>query len=317
MPDAALRRLDLFPPGVPAPDTAPDDPRLGRWLADPGALRRAEVVLVGFPSDEGVRRNGGRPGAARGPRAIREALYRLTPDAEHPEAFTAVLDRLGDLGDVRVTGDLEADQERLGAVVGALLQRGKTVIVLGGGHETSYGHFLGYVAAGLDVHVLNWDAHADVRPLRDGLAHSGSPFRQALEHPSGRCRGYRVAGLQPHATAEAHAAYVRQQGGGLDWREAVDADRVDALAASLGTPTLATFDLDAVGAASAPGVSAPNPGGLPVEVWLRAARRMGASPAVRSLDVVELNPLFDPDGRTARLAALTVWYVLKGLAERG
>lgn len=34
------------------------------------------------------------------------------------------------------------------------------------------------------------------------------------------------------------------------------------------------------------------------------------------MDVVELNPRFDADGRTARLAALTVWWFLKGLAER-
>ncbi len=43
---------------------------------------------------------------------------------------------------------------------------------------------------------------------------------------------------------------------------------------------------------------------------------MGRSPRVASMDVVELNPAFDLDGRTARLAALTVWHFLKGLAER-
>lgn len=59
------------PHGVAAPETAPDDPRLGRWLATQSDPARADVVLVGFPSDAGVRRNGGRPGAALGPRAIR------------------------------------------------------------------------------------------------------------------------------------------------------------------------------------------------------------------------------------------------------
>jgi arginase family enzyme len=33
--------------------------------------------------------------------------------------------------------------------------------------------------------------------------------------------------------------------------------------------------------------------------------------------VVEENPAFDQDGRTARLAALTVWWLLRGRAERG
>lgn len=30
--------------------------------------------------------------------------------------------------------------------------------------------------------VINLDQHFDVRPLKDGKAHSGSPFRQMLEH---------------------------------------------------------------------------------------------------------------------------------------
>jgi arginase family enzyme len=34
------------------------------------------------------------------------------------------------------------------------------------------------------------------------------------------------------------------------------------------------------------------------------------------MDIVELNPRVDLDGRTARLAALTVWSFLKGLSER-
>jgi formiminoglutamase len=307
---------DFLRPTVPAPNSARDDPRLGRWLAAQDSADGARVVLVGFPSDEGVRRNGGRPGAADGPDAIRRALYNLTPDAEHPDTFTDMLDRTADLGDVPVTGDVEADQERLGAVLAPLIAEGIVPVVLGGGHETSFGHFLGYVAAERDVEILNWDAHADVRPLKDGLAHSGSPFRQALEHPSGRCLRYQVAGLQPHSTARAHLDFVDEYGGEVVWRRNLTDVRIRSIAIGLAAPTLATFDLDAVEAAAAPGVSAPNPSGLPADLWLYAAYEMGRSPLVASMDVVELNPSFDMDGRTARLAALTVWHFLKGLAER-
>lgn len=307
---------ELIPPSIPVPDTAPDDPRLGRWLAQNRKARGARVALLGFPSDEGVRRNGGRTGAAEGPAAIREALYRLTPDAEQPELFADLLARTADLGDVPVTGRVEADQERLGEALAPLLEEGVVPIILGGGHETSFGHFLGYEGAGLEVEILNWDAHADVRPLTEEGAHSGSPFRQALDHAGGRCRRYRVAGLQPQSAAAAHVAFVRERGGEVLWRRSLSEARVQALARSLAHRTLATFDLDAVEAASAPGVSAPGPGGLPVPLWLLAAYEMGRAPHVASVDVVELCPPLDPDGRTARLAALTVWHVLKGLAER-
>src|ERR1700692_1787815 len=61
----------------------PDDPRLGEivefWRGDAAALRPGRAVLIGFPQDEGVRRNGGRIGAAEAPGEIRGWLYRLTP----------------------------------------------------------------------------------------------------------------------------------------------------------------------------------------------------------------------------------------------
>lgn len=306
----------LVPASVAAPDTAPDDPRLGRWLTQRRSAEGARVALVGFPSDEGVRRNGGRPGAAEGPTAIRRALYRLTPDAEHPDLFTDLLDHTADLGDVPVTGEVEADQEQLGAVLAPLLAEGVVPIVLGGGHETSFGHFLGYVGAEQDVEILNWDAHADVRPLKDGQAHSGSPFRQAVEHASGRCLRYAVAGLQPHSTARAHLDFIDEHGGEVIWQRSLNDVRVRSMTIGLVKPTLATFDLDAVDVAHAPGVSAPNAAGLPAPLWVYAAYLMGRAPLVTSMDVVELNPAFDVDGRTARLAALTVWHFLKGLAER-
>ncbi|HJS48193.1 MAG TPA: arginase family protein, partial [Gemmatimonadales bacterium] len=63
-------------------------------------------------------------------------------------------------------------------------------------------------------------------------------------------------------------------------------------------------------------VSAPAPEGLASATWLAAAQAAGRSPAVGSLDLVEVNPTVDPDARTERLAALTIWYVLKGLAGR-
>ncbi|PAP75316.1 formimidoylglutamase [Rubrivirga marina] len=287
-----------------------DDPRLGDWLRDSALADDTRVAILGFPSDEGVRRNGGRLGAAQGPAAIREALVKMTPDARDPAPFVCLLEHAADLGDVAATGDVEADQARLGEAVGELLAAGVVPVILGGGHETAFGHFLGYVAAGQRVRALNWDAHADVRPLRDGKAHSGSPFRQMLDHPSGLCAGYTVAGLHPWRVDAAHAAVPDR----VVWADDLDAARAEAEVAALDGPALASFDLDAVDAA--PGVSAPGVGGLPVGVWLAAAEACGRSPHVRSVDVVELNPLHDPDGRTAVLAALTVWHVLRGLAER-
>ena len=92
---------------------------------------------------------------------------------------------------------------------------------------------------------------------------------------------------------------------------------IDELYQAVAGPALVSFDLDAVIESEAPGVSAPSAAGLSSELWLAAAHAAGRSPSVMSADVVEENPGFDQDGRTARLAALTAWWLLRGRAERG
>src|SRR5438270_5347631 len=92
----------------------PDDLRLGEiiefWDGDPDALRPGRAVLIGFPQDEGVRRNGGRTGAAEAPREIRRFLYRLTPwDGISDTSLDQ--DPLLDVGDVRTDGTMEHSQE--------------------------------------------------------------------------------------------------------------------------------------------------------------------------------------------------------------
>ena len=305
----------LVPAAVPLPAATDGDPRLGHLLGRalaPGTAPRA--VLVGFPSDAGVRINGGRPGAAEGPSAIRRSLYRLTPDAGCP-AHRALIERTVDLGDVSIEGDLEAAQQALAKVLAPVLSAGAFAIVLGGGHETAYGHFLAYALAGRTVALLNWDAHTDVRPTIDGQGHSGSPFRQALEHPSRAATRYTVAGVQPHSAAEPHLAYVRARGRVVPRRE-LSGTMIRELYAQLASPALVSFDLDLVDQAAAPGVSAPGVDGIDVPLWLEAARGAGRCPAVASADIVELSPPHDLDGRTARLAARTVWEILRGVVER-
>jgi formiminoglutamase len=306
----------------------PDDPRLGEivefWNGDAAAPRPGRAALIGFPQDEGVRRNGGRPGAAEAPAAIRSWLYRLTPWDGRTATDLAALSPL-DLGNVRIRGPLEQTQHALGHVVGAVLQAGAVPVVLGGGHETAYGHFLGYVNAGLRVGIVNLDAHLDVRPCLDGsLGHSGSPFRQALEHPTAPLAGphYACLGAQPQSVARSHGEYVRRRGGVLRWVNEVQSlparvlrREVQRLAAD-DCQVYVSIDADCVRAADVPGVSAPNPLGMSARRVASCARAAGRSPLVRSLDLVEINPRHDPDGRSARWAAVTVWNFLVGLALR-
>jgi len=76
------------------------------------------------------------------------------------------------------------------------------------------------------------------------------------------------------------------------------------------------FDLDVVNAAEAPGVSAPNPLGLSGAELCELAALAGAEPRTRIVEFSEMNPAFDLDGRTARLAAAAIWHYLKEVATK-
>lgn len=67
-----------------------------------------------------------------------------------------------------------------------------------------------------------------------------------------------------------------------------------------------SIDLDVLPAAVAPGVSAPAAYGVPVEVLEAVCRRVAESGRLRVLDIVELCPRLDIDGRTAKTAARLV-----------
>ena len=304
----------LQPANIPLPDTAPDDLRCGHFIT-----RRTENpthIIVGFGSDEGVRRNGGRPGAALAPDAIRKALYKLTPDPTCFEAHTRVLTNTIDVGNIPCTGRLEEDQEALGREVGHWLEQGVRPIILGGGHETTYGHFMGYVEARQSVHLVNIDAHADVRPLKKGKPHSGSPFRQALEHPGGICSSYSVYGLARWSTARVHLDYLEDNKVSYCWDDELTLAFIhDAFRGIEGT-ALCSIDMDVIRSFEAPGVSAPAAVGVPLHVILHACFLAGQLSPIGSFDIVEVNPAHDIHSRTAKAAALCVWHFLKGASSQ-
>jgi formiminoglutamase len=285
------------------------DPRLGdRVNRGAGDYETARVAILGCPQDEGVRRNRGRPGAAQGPAEIRRALYKMTANG---------LEALGlfDAGDTVPQATLEQTHAAHEAAVAQLLADGKRVVVLGGGNDISYPDCAALAKHAGDVLAFNIDAHFDVRPNAE--RNSGTPYRQLLEE--GLLKGPRFfeLGSQPFCNAAAHGDYLKQKRArvvALDELRAKGIARVVRRALREAAPARAVFwgfDLDVVNAAEAPGVSAPNPLGLTGAELCELAALAGAEPRTRIVEFSEMNPAFDVDGRTARLAAAAIWHYLR------
>lgn len=313
-------------PAVFADSYAPDDLRVGHLLAESSAdSRKQAVVLLGSPQDAGVRRNGGRPGAAAAPEAIRRALCKFTPFAGDKSIADSIA--LSDAGDMIVEGiDLEEIHERQQLVVAYLLSQGCIPIVLGGGHDIAWPDSAGFGAVHPEFGVINIDPHTDVRPLVAGLAHSGSPFRQMLEseHINVPAGAFVEFGTQQFAVAQSHVRYLEDRGMHVVWYHDIrQAGFIPAFEASLARasdnsrrPIYVSFDMDSVRSADAPGVSATAPIGFSADNICRAAWMCGSLPFVEMIDLAEVNPSYDVDGRTAKLAAMLIMHFLGGVAHR-
>jgi formiminoglutamase len=76
------------------------------------------------------------------------------------------------------------------------------------------------------------------------------------------------------------------------------------------------FDIDVIDRAQCPGAPGARPGGLPVDLFFRAARILAAHPKVRLVDLTEYDPSLDVGQVTELTAARFVCEILAGYARR-
>lgn len=291
----------------------PNDKRLGEIVSsDLAYYDEAELVILGCPQDEGVKRNKGRLGAAEAPDAIREQLYKLGVWGLEPV-------KLFDLGNTRTEGSLEDIHERQQQLVQQVIKEGKRLIVLGGGNDISYPDASGLALELPDLLAFNIDAHFDVRA--DSPRNSGTPYRQLLDEGFLKPEKFIEVGFQPYANSPIYFEYLNTLGVTCIARQDVQKQGITSLFEKLlKIPAQAIFwgfDMDVLSAADAPGVSALNPVGLNSKDALELANLAGQDKRTRVFEISEVNPRFDLDNRTSRLAAVIIWQFIHAFIKGG
>jgi formiminoglutamase len=286
--------------------------RLQHWSHGP--LEATDFGIIGYVCEEGVRRNQGRLGAAAGAKVVRERIARL---AWHHAGETVT-----DYGDVVCIGEaMEAAQAQLALMVSTVIKAGQIPIVLGGGHDLAYGHFTGIRAAtsGKRVGIINFDAHFDLRPVT-GLPNSGTPFNQILKK---ELIDYLALGIQQPANTTELFAIAEEYGVEYVLAQHCRTYQLPTIIRTLerflerNDHVYLSIDLDGFSSAYAPGVSAPSPYGFSPAFVLAVLEYLLASGKIISVDLAEMNPVFDVDGATARLGAGLVEAFVEGLATKG
>ena len=265
-------------------------------------FEEAKVVLFGAPYDSTT---SFRPGTRFGPNAMRMESFGI-------ETYSMLLDKdIVDDTAVFDSGDIElpfGDQERSLAMIeerGAeILAADKIPFLLGGEHLVTLGAVRAAAKKYPDLHILHFDAHADLREdyLGNQLSHACVLRRCHDLLGDGRIFQF---GIRSGTREERQ--FMRD---GHVTTELLSDTTLDKVMESLrssashfnSVPVYLTIDMDVLDPSEFPGTGTQEAGGFRYRQLVDDMVRICKQLNIVGIDNVELNPGLDPTGRSTALA---------------
>jgi guanidinopropionase len=278
-----------------------------------------DIALVGVPWDGGTTN---RAGARHGPREIRNMSSFIR--RVHPVSRIAPYDlcRVGDAGDAPVNPiDLHDSLARIERFFAGLRAADAIPISAGGDHLITL-PILRALAKDEPVALIQFDSHSDTndRYFGDNPYTHGTPFRRAIEEGLLDPKRSIQIGIRGSLYDAADLEYATAAGIRIVTIEEFFDLGVDAVVAEIRRvagegPVYVTFDVDSLDPVYAPGTGTPEIGGFSTHQAQRMLRGLRGLD-IRSADVVEVSPPFDPTGGTALVGATMMFELLCVIAER-
>ena len=264
----------------------------------------AGVVLFGAPFDSTT---SNRPGTRFGSRAIRGESYGL-------ETYSPYLDKdltdysFFDSGDLELCfGDSRLALEAIRERTEIILKDGKLPFMIGGEHLVTLGAVKAAAEKYPDLHIIHFDAHADLRDeyLGTGLSHACVLRRCHEILGDGRIFqfGIRSGDREEFQWGSKHV-FTRK----------FDFEGLEQVVENLkGKPVYFTIDLDVLDPSVFPGTGTPEAGGVSFLELLHAMFAVCRGSRVVACDVNELSPAYDPSGISTATACKVVREVMLSL----
>jgi agmatinase len=291
-------------------------------VADLAALG-AKAAFLGVPFDTGSVPQ--RPGSAAGVRAVRAASTMTLPWSSEWDIDLAEVYRFVDCGDVPVVpGDAKRTHKLVEDQIHAILTAGAIPIAVGGDDSLpipgarALSRFLG---PDKRMGYLQIDAHLDASHDILGQTQSNaSGIARASELENLRPANMAVIGARGTLNTRDWWEFVRERGVSVYSVRAIRDSGFEATTQKAlervwdGVDAVyVAFDVDSIDPAFAPGAW-PEPGGFTSDEIIRLAQMVGRY-GVAALNCVEIFPMYDPGGITARLAWEVVMQMLYAHAK--
>jgi agmatinase len=267
----------------------------------------AKVVLFGAPFDSTTSY---RPGARFGSAAIRHESYGL-------ETYSPYLDRsledisVFDSGDIELPmGSAEMALDAISERTAEILADGKIPFMMGGEHLVTLGAFREVRKIHPDIHIVHFDAHADLRQdyLGVQLSHACVLRRCHDLVGDGRIHQFGIRSGEREEFQWARAGHTDMHPLSFDGLD----ETLDMLGKEQ-TPVYLTVDLDVLDPSIFPGTGTPEAGGVTFEQLRAALAKVCSRLNIVALDVNELAPMLDNSGASTAVACKIVRELLLGL----
>ena len=271
----------------------PPTENAGVFLAA-GRGGEADGVILGAPLDD---TSSFRPGSRFAPPAVRTASQALEEYSIYRQRDLRDLS-FYDAGDLVLSpGNTVLSLETIADTVAHFLKRGEKPFLIGGEHTMTLGAVKGCLEVHREITVIIADAHADRRPAYRGVAVSHASVAYLLQQ---------LAGVTLYQFGVRSAE--REEMAGLQEERVSFFSLAEPLKCALPhlkeTPLYISLDMDVVDPAFAPGVTAPEPGGIsPGELLEIFSLLEGYKEQVIAFDLVEICPPYDHAQITALLGA--------------
>lgn len=280
-------------------------PNVETFIGCDSAYASARIVLYGAPFDSTT---SFRPGARFGPAAMRHESFGLETYSPYQDADLTDC-AVFDSGDMELCfGSSEAALADIEARAAEILADGKLPLLLGGEHLVTLGAVRAAVKKYPNLHIIHFDAHADLRDdyLGAKLSHACVIRRCHELVGDGRIHQFciRSGEREEFAFAKEHTKMQKFTFDGLE--ETVAQLKAD------GTPVYFTIDLDCLDPAVFAGTGTPEAGGVSF-VQLLAALRCVCTANVIGADVNELAPMLDASGVSTATACKVLRELLLAL----
>jgi len=277
-----------------------------RFLGCDKAYAKADTVLFGAPFDSTT---SFRPGARFASRAMRADSYALETYSPYLDADIEDM-MVCDAGDLELCfGDTEKALDAIEKKTAQLLDDRKRPVMIGGEHLVTLGAVRAAAKRYADLHVIQFDAHADLRDDYLGAKLSHATVMRRIHDIVGDGRifqfGIRSGTREEHAFGEKHTGLHSFGFAGLD----------TVIYNLKGKPVYFTLDLDVLDPSVFPGTGTPEPGGVSFEQLLNAVYVAGNLDII-GCDLTELCPVYDPSGISTAAALKILRELLLVISEK-